>query len=139
MAGQSGRDVLIKLSDGGTPESFVILAGIRSSELELNQQPVDATSAESPAGWRELLAGAGVKSMRVRGRGLFKDAASDEQMRAVFFAGEIARWQLIVPGLGSFTGAFQIAQLSWGGTHDGEATVSVELQSAGELVFGAAA
>ncbi|WP_084395660.1 phage major tail protein, TP901-1 family [Henriciella aquimarina] len=137
MAGQRGRDVLIKISDGGAPESFVTLAGIRSSELELNQQPVDATSAESPAGWRELLAGAGVKSMRVRGRGLFKDAASDARMRAVFFAGEIARWQLIVPGLGRFTGAFQIAQLSWGGTHDGEATLSVELQSAGELVFGA--
>lgn len=139
MAGQRGRDVLIKISDGGVPESFVTLAGIRSSELELNQQQVDATSADSPEGWRELLAGAGLKTMRVRGRGLFKDSESDTRMRAVFFAGEIARWQLIVPGLGSFTGPFQIAQLNWGGAHDGEATFSVDLQSAGVLDFGAAA
>ena len=139
MAGQRGRDVLIRISDGGDPESFVTLAGIRASELDLNQQPVDATSADSPDGWRELLAGAGLKSMRVRGRGLFKDAASDTRMRSVFFAGEMARWQLIVPGLGSFTGAFQIAQLNWSGSHDGEATFAVELQSAGALVFGAAA
>ena len=138
MAGQRGRDVLIRISDGGDPESFVTLAGIRASELDLNQQAVDATSADSPEGWRELLAGAGLKSMRVRGRGLFKDAASDARMRSVFFAAEIARWQLIVPGLGSFTGAFQIIQLNWGGTHDGEATFSVELQSAGQLTFGAA-
>ena len=138
MAGQKGRDVLIKISDGADPESFVTLAGIRSSQLDLNQQPVDSTSADSPLGWRELLAGAGLKTMRVRGQGLFKDAASDERMRSVFFAGTIARWQLIVPGLGSFTGPFQIAQMNWGGTHDGEATFSVDLQSAGELVFGAA-
>ena len=138
MAGQRGRDVLIKISDGADPEGFVTLAGIRTSQLDLNQQPVDATSADSPFGWRELLAGAGLKTMRVRGQGLFKDAASDERMRSVFFAGTIARWQLIVPGLGSFTGPFQIAQMHWGGTHDGEATFSVDLQSAGELVFGAA-
>lgn len=138
MAGQRGRDVLIKISDGGTPESFQTLAGIRSSELELNQQAVDATSADSPEGWRELLANAGLKAMRVRGRGLFKDAASDARMRAIFFAGDIARWQLVVPDLGSFTGPFQIARLNWGGTHDGEATFSVELQSAGALSYGAA-
>ncbi|MEQ8556739.1 MAG: phage major tail protein, TP901-1 family [Henriciella sp.] len=138
MAGQRGRDVLIKISDGGTPESFQTLAGIRSSELELNQQAVDATSADSPEGWRELLANAGLKTMRVRGRGLFKDAASDARMRAIFFSGDIAHWQLVVPDLGSFTGPFQIARLSWGGTHDGEATFSVELQSSGALSFGAA-
>lgn len=139
MAGQKGRDVLIKISDGASPEAFVTLAGIRSSEMELNQQGVDATSIESPGGWRELLAGAGVKSMRVRGRGLFKDGASDARMRAVFMAGETARYQLVIPDFGSFTGAFQIAQLGWGGTYDGEATVSVELQSAGALTFETAA
>ena len=30
MSGQMGRDVLIKISDGGMPETFVTLAGIRS-------------------------------------------------------------------------------------------------------------
>lgn len=139
MAGQRGRDVLIKLSDGAAEENFDTLAGIRTSEFELNQQQVDSTSADSPQGWRELLAGAGVKTMRVRGRGLFKDSASDARMQAVFFAGTIERWQLIVPGMGSFTGAFQIAQLSYAGSHDGEATFSVDLQSAGALTFEAAA
>ncbi|MEM5517885.1 phage major tail protein, TP901-1 family [Henriciella sp. AS95] len=139
MAGQRGRDVLIKLSDGQVPEAFDTLAGIRTSEFDLNQQPVDATSADSPQGWRELLAGAGVKSMRIRGRGLFKDSESDARMQAIFFAGDIQRWELVVPGLGRFIGAFQIAQLSYAGTHDGEATFSVELQSAGEVSFGASA
>ena len=139
MAGQAGRDVLIKISDGEIPEGFLTIAGIRSSEFELNQQMVDATSMESPGSWREVLAGAGLKSMRVRGRGLFKDAESDRRLRAVFFAGGLARLKLIVPSLGSFTGLFQIARLNWGGTHDGEATLSVELLSAAEIVFEASA
>lgn len=61
MAGQKGRDVLIKISDGGTPDAFLTVAGIRTSTFELEQKGVDATSMESPGGWRELLAGAGLK------------------------------------------------------------------------------
>lgn len=139
MAGQKGRDVLIKISDGGGPEAFVTVAGIRTSTFDLEQKGVDATSMESPGGWRELLAGAGLRYMRVRGRGLFKDAASDARLRAVFLAGELCRFRLEVPDFGSFTGPFQIAQLSWGGTHDGEATFSIDLQSAGLISFEAAA
>lgn len=135
MAGQKGRDVLIKISDGAVAETFVTLAGIRSSEIELNARTVDSTAADSDGGWRELLAGAGVKSARVRGRGVFKDHESDERMREVFFFGEITRWQLIVPGLGSLTGKMQLTELTWSGNHDDAATFNVELQSAGALQF----
>lgn len=138
MAGQRGRDVLIKISDGALPESFITLAGIRTSEIELNARPVDGTAADSEGGWRELIAGAGVKTARVRGRGVFKDAASDAQMRTVFFAGQISRWQLVIPGLGVLEGALQIAELKWGGEYDGEATFAIELQSAGAMTFTAA-
>lgn len=138
MAGQKGRDVLIKISDGGDPEGFVTLAGIRTSEIELNAGSVDGTAMDSLEGWRELVPGAGVKSARVKGRGVFKDAASDARMRTVFFAGEISRWQLAVPGLGSLTGPLQISELRWAGNHDGEATFSVDLESAGQLIFAAA-
>ena len=138
MSGQRGRDVLIKISDGAVPESFVTLAGIRSSDIELNAQSVDGTAADSSEGWQELIAGAGVKSARVRGSGVFKDAASDLRMRDVFFNGEISDWQLIIPGLGQLTGPLHIRELKWGGAYDGEASFSIALESAGELVFEAA-
>ena len=54
MAGQRGRDVLIKVSDGSIPEAFETLAGIRSTEIEMNAGSVDGTAADSPEGWREL-------------------------------------------------------------------------------------
>lgn len=138
MAGQRGRDVLIKLSDGQVPEAFSTIAGIRTSEFELNAQSVDGTAMDSVDGWRELLAGAGLKSARVRGRGVFKDTASDQRMRALFFNGELSRWCLIIPGMGQLLGAFHIRGLKWGGTYDGEATFSIDLESAGPLTFEAA-
>ncbi len=135
MAGQKGRDVLIKISDGEVPESFITLAGIRSSEIELNAQLIDATSADSAEGWRELLIGAGVKTARVKGRGVFKDAESDQRMREVFFTDEKPNWQLVIPGLGTFTGSMQISELRWAGEYDGQAEFSIDLQSAGQLQF----
>lgn len=139
MTGQRGRDVLIRISDGGAPETFITLAGIRTSEIELSAESVDGTAADSPEGWRELIAGAGVKSARVSGRGVFKDAASDARMRQVFFSGELARLQLLVPGMGTLTGTMHIKALKWSGPYDGEAGFSVTLESAGPINFEAAA
>lgn len=135
MAGQRGRDILLKISDGNTPERYVTVAGIRSREFELSATSVDGTSSDSPDGWRELIASAGVKSARVKGSGLFKDAESDARMRSLFFAGQVANWQLVLPAFGVISGKFQIRALKWGGAHDAEATFSVDLESAGPLTF----
>lgn len=133
MGGQRGRDILLKISD--SESGFVTVAGVRASRIELRSGQVDATGADSPEAWRELLGGAGTKTARVSGRGVFRDAASDARMRAAFFAGETPDWQLILPDFGVLTGAFQIADLSWSGAHDGEAEFSVTLESAGLLDF----
>ncbi|MFN7164202.1 MAG: phage major tail protein, TP901-1 family [Hyphomonas sp.] len=133
MGTQRGRDILLKISDGA--EGFVTLAGVRASRIELRSAAVDATGADSPDAWRELLAGAGTRTARISGRGVFRDAASDARMRAVFFAGETPRWQLILPDFGILEGAFQITELSWSGVHDGEAEFAVTLESAGALSF----
>ena len=77
--------------------------------------------------WRELLEGAGIKTARIAGSGIFKDAASDETLRSYFFNGTVRAWRVIVPELGTVEGLFQIASLEYGGQHDGE--VSFDCQS----------
>ena len=133
MSIQAGQDVLIKLEDGITPGNFIAVAGIRAKSISLNAGLVDATHTGSAGGWRELLAGAGVKSVRVTGSGVFRDEASDTRMREVFMSREAVNWQLIVPDFASFTGPFLISQLSYGGDFDGEAVFSLTLESAGEV------
>lgn len=137
MAGQRGRDILLKISDG--VGGFEAVAGVRTSRIALNAGAVDGTSLDSPDAWRELVAGAGVKTARVTGRGVFKDAASDARMRAVFFAGDAPELQLVLPDFGMIAGPFLISELTWGGAYDGEAEFSVTLESAGVISFEAAA
>jgi len=135
MAGQKGRDVLLKIHDGA---SYVTIAGLRAKTISLNARAVDATSAESADAWRELIAGAGVKSATVSGAGVFKDSASDSEMRTAFFAQAARDWQLIIPDFGVLEGPFLIEALDYTGDHDGEAAFAVTLASAGAIEFTAA-
>ena len=137
MGGQRGRDVLLKLAD--ETEQFVTVAGIRTKTLQLRAGTVDGTSTDSPEAWRELVTGAGVKSARLSGSGVFKDQASDARMRSVFFAGDVANWRLVLPDFGEIQGPFQITELAYSGDHDGEASFSISLESAGALIFGSLA
>lgn len=135
MAGQKGRDVLIKIGDGGDPETFATVAGIRAKTISLNAKAVDGTSGESPSAWRELIAGAGVKSASVSGAGVFKDTASDAAMQQSFFAQSVRNFQLVIPGFGVLQGPFLVEALDYSGDHDGEAAFAITLASAGALSF----
>ena len=110
---------------------------MRARTVSLNARTVDVTDSGS-GGWRELLAGAGVKALSVSGSGIFRDAASDTLMREVFFAQATRDWQIVVPDFGVFQGPFLIAALEYAGSHDAEATFALTLASAGEVDFAAA-
>jgi TP901-1 family phage major tail protein len=134
MAAQTGRALLLKVDTDGEG-SFATVAGLRSKQIALNAELVDVTNADSANAWRELLAGAGVKSARVQGAGIFKDAAADETVRGLFFNAMIRAWQIVVPDFGTIEGPFQIAALDYAGEHDGEVTYTLALESAGALTF----
>ena len=137
MAAQSGKDMLLKLDETGSG-SFLTVAGLRTRTLAFNAATIDVTDAESAGRWRELLAGGGVKRASVSGSGIFKDQASDEAVRALFFAGTISNWQLILPDFGTVAGPFQVTALEFRGDHAGEVTFELALESAGEMSFTAA-
>ncbi|MFZ1812907.1 MAG: phage major tail protein, TP901-1 family [Rhizobiaceae bacterium] len=133
MASQKGRDLLLKLDDG--LGNFVTVAGIRANRLAFNAQPVDATSSQSIGHWRELLGGAGVRKASISGNGIFKDVQADETIRAAFFSDALANWQIAIPDFGIVEGPFQITQLEYSGTHNGELAFVISLESAGALTF----
>jgi TP901-1 family phage major tail protein len=137
MTAQKGKDLLLKVDSDGEG-TFVTVAGLRARNLAFNAATVDVTDTESAGRWRELLEGAGIKTARIAGSGIFKDAGSDETVRSYFFAGTVRDWQVIVPDLGTVEGPFQIATLEYGGQHDGEVTFDLGLESAGALAFTAA-
>ena len=133
MTVQNGKDLLLKVYDEAAAR-FETVAGLRATRLAFGAETVDVTSIES-AGWRELLASAGVRSATVSGSGVFRDQATDERVRGVFFAGEAPAFQVVIPDFGVVEGPFQITSLEYSGTFDGEATYEVSLSSAGALGF----
>ncbi len=134
MAVQNGKDLLVKidLSSSGT---FETVAGLRATRINFNAESVDVTSLESAGGWRELLAGAGVKTASISGSGIFRDEATDERVRQIFFDGEMPDFQVVIPDFGTVEGPFQVSSIEYAGTHDGEATYELSLSSAGQLTF----
>jgi TP901-1 family phage major tail protein len=134
MAVQSGKDLLIKLDLIGDGQ-FVTIAGLRATRISFNAETVDVTSLESQGGWRELLAGAGVRSATISGSGVFRDANTDERARQIFFDGQIPRFQVIIPNFGVIEGPFQISAIEYAGSYNGEATYDMTMASAGVLTF----
>lgn len=134
MAAQNGKDLLIKLdmTGGGL---FETIAGLRATRISFNAEAVDVTSLESQGGWRELLAGAGVKTASISGSGIFKDEGTDERARQIFFDGETPNFQVIIPDFGVVEGAFQVSSIEYAGNHNGEATYELAMASAGALAF----
>ncbi|WP_299854872.1 phage major tail protein, TP901-1 family [uncultured Roseobacter sp.] len=134
MGAQNGKDLLIKvdMTDSG---SFTTLAGLRATRVSFNAETIDVTSLESQGGWRELLSGAGVRSVSISGSGVFRDADTDERARQLFFDGEAPNFQVVIPDFGIVEGPFQVTSIEYGGSHNGEATYELSLASAGSLTF----
>lgn len=134
MGAQRGKDILLKLDEtgGGT---FETIAGLRASRIGFNADTVDVTTIESAGHWRELLAGAGVKSASISGSGVFKDHTSDATLRRVFFNDARPDMEIAIPDFGTVTGPFQVTSLEYAGNHDAEATFEIALASAGEITF----
>ena len=136
MAAQKGKDLLLRLADGAG--GFATVAGLRTRQLALNAETVDVTNADSAGRWRELLAGAGARRAAISGSGVFRDAASDARLRAMFFEGTIDEVQIVIPDFGTLQGPFQITAIDYRGDHAGEVTFDMALESAGALNFTAA-
>lgn len=134
MVAQNGKDLLIKIDMTGDG-LFETTAGLRATRISFNAESVDVTSLESTGGWRQLLGGAGVKTAAISGSGVFKDAATDERARQIFFDSETPNFQVIIPDFGIVEGPFQITSIEYAGSHNGEATYEMSMASAGALIF----
>ena len=134
MAAQKGAALLLKVGNGGSPETFTTIGGLRSTSITLNDEAVDVTNKDS-SGNRELLADAGIHSMSITGSGVFTDAASETTLKGTMNASSFTNFQLIIPDFGTYTGAFMCATLEYAGEFNGEVTYSVTLESAGAITF----
>lgn len=123
----------------GTSSGGTALAAGRTKSFTLNSETVDVTTADATNKWRQLLAGAGIKTMSVTMSGVLSDVATHDQMIDDLIAQTLDAYGVVVGALGTFDGNFQLTQFESSGEHNGEAQFTITLESAGDITYAAVA
>lgn len=133
MAAEKGSAFLLKIGDGGSPVAFATVAGLRTTQMSVNGEAVAITSKES-GGWRELLSGAGVRSVSVSAAGVFTGSAAENRVRANALSGAIDDYRLTFESGAMMTGRFLVTRLDYAGDYNGERSYTLSLESSGPVV-----
>jgi len=132
MAIESGSAFLLKVGDGGAPPQYATIAGLRTTQLSINGEGVNVTTKDS-GGWRELLSGAGVRSVSVSGAGIFTGSAAEGRIKGHALSGLIDDYELSFEGGERMQGRFLITRLDYAGDYNGERNYTLSLESSGPV------
>jgi TP901-1 family phage major tail protein len=135
MAVEKGSAFLLKVGDGAATPSFATVAGMRTTQLSVNGEGVVVTSKDS-GGWRQLLSGAGVRSVSVSGAGVFTGSAAEARLRTNVLSGVLDDYRLTFEGGDTMTGRFLVTRLDYAGDFNGERSYTLSLESSGVVSAG---
>ena len=131
MAAERGSAFLLKLGSG-VPTQYATVAGLKTTQLSINGDPIAITNKDS-GGWRELLAGAGVRSVSVAASGIFTGSAAETQLKGLALGGQLAAFELSFESGERMQGKFLVSRLEYAGDFNGERNYSLALESSGEV------
>ncbi len=133
MGAERGSAFLLKVGDGAVTPSYVTVAGLKTTQLSINGDPVAITNKDS-GGWRELLSGAGVRSVSVAASGIFTGSAAEVQLRGLALDGGIEDYELSFESGERMRGRFLVTRLEYAGDFNGERNYTLALESSGAVV-----
>lgn len=133
MTAQKGSAFLLKISDGAATPSYQTVAGLRTTQMSINGDAVVVTHKQS-GGWRDLLSGAGTRSVSVSAAGIFLGSDAEAAIRAHALAGTIADYELSFEDGSRLRGKFLVQRLDYAGDFNGERNYTLQLESSGAVV-----
>ncbi|HYD23539.1 MAG TPA: phage major tail protein, TP901-1 family [Croceibacterium sp.] len=133
MSAQKGSAFLLKIGDAEVPPNYQTVAGLRTTQMSINGDTVVVTHKDS-GGWRELLSGAGTRSVSVSAAGIFLASTSESAVRAHALAGTIADYELSFEDGEKLRGKFLVQRLDYAGDFNGERNYTLQLESSGPVV-----
>lgn len=133
MPAQNGSAFLLKIGDGAAPPSYETVAGLRTTQLSVNGDAVAVTHKQS-GGWRELLSGAGTRSVSVSAAGIFLGSAEEDRVLNHALSGTVDDYELSFEDGEKLRGRFLVQRLDYSGDYNGERNYTLQLESAGPVV-----
>src|SRR5207237_6052177 len=100
--------------------------------MSINGEAVTITHKGS-GGWRELLSGAGVRSVSVSGAGIFTGSAAEARVKANALSGAIDDYRLSFESGETMTERFLVTRLDYAGDFNGERSYTLSLESSGPV------
>jgi TP901-1 family phage major tail protein len=132
MSAQKGSAFLLKISDGADPAAYQTVAGLRTTQMSISGDAVVITNKAS-GGWRELLSGAGARSVSVSAAGIFLGSIAEAQVRTNAMTGKIDDYELSFEDGERLRGQFLVQRLDYAGDYNGERNYTLQLESSGAV------
>ena len=133
MAAELGSAFLLKIGSGASPPAYTTIAGLRTTQLTIASDAIVITNKAS-GGWRDLLSGAGVRTVSLSGAGVFNGSAAEAQVKANALTGTIASYQVCFESGETMTGNFLVTRLDYAGDFNNERSYTMTLESSGAVV-----
>lgn len=132
MAVESGAAFLLRLHEGGQGENYQTIAGLRTTQMSFNTDPVVVTNKGS-GGWRELLPSGGVRSVSISGAGVFTGSLAEQRLKQIAMAGSVDRFEVSFESGDRLRGNFQVTRLDYAGDFNGERSYTLAIESSGPV------
>ena len=132
MPAQSGAAFLLKITNGATPPVYQTIAGLRTTQMSINGDSVVVTHKQS-GGWRDLLSGAGTRSVSVSAAGIFLGSTAENTVRTRALDGTLDDYELSFEDGAKLRGRFLVQRLDYAGDFNGERSYTLQLESSGPV------
>jgi predicted secreted protein len=101
--------------------------------MSVNGDTVVITNKGS-GGWRDLLSGAGVRSVSVSGAGVFTGSLAETRVKNSAFTGVLDDYEMSFESGERIRGKFLVSRLDYAGDFNGERSYTLALESSGPVV-----
>jgi len=132
MAGneQNGRAFMLAMEDSASPASYVDIAGMLTTGLEIQNNPVDVTTKDD-AGIQCMAAAAGNQSMTVSADGRYQHVAVHDLLEDAAFSRTANNYRLTFGNADTIEGTFVIETYARAGADADVETFSLALRRTG--------
>lgn len=137
MTQQTGRLLLIKRGNGGSPEQFTTVCGFLARTFAINNNMVDVTTPDcvTPSNKVKEALEYGIQSIQFNGSGKFDNDTVGKAVAADAFNQVKTNYQVIVPGWGDFIGQFLVENFQFSGEAEGNLDFDSTFRNSGGAAF----
>lgn len=134
MSASKGSLVLLKISNGENPPHYATVAGMRTTLMTINRQPVTVPEIRADA-WRKLHPQAGNVSMRLQGNGVFTGSDAEQAVLAQVMAGTACGYHFCFGNGDRMEAECIVVAYERGGKVGDMESFSLTLESAGTVTY----